>query len=334
VGAVPLVRVVRGGLTESVHLGHVAVCDVDGTLVASAGDPNRTVFARSCMKPIQAAVSLAAAGEGVSDREAAVMAGSHNGEPIHVGAVRAVLERAGLDADALRNPPGWPLDPETMASAQHKHRLLHNCSGKHAGMVLACVRAGWDPTTYLRASHPLQRRITRAVRRATGLEQLEMSVDGCGVPVHGMPLRSMATLFARLTRPERLGGLAPAADRVTEAMLSEPYLVGGRRRLDTDLMKATGDVLAKSGAEALVCAAILPSGLGLAVKIEDGGGRASPPALIRALELIDGLTAIHAEGLAYYARPPVTGGDTTVGALEAVFDLRGRGKTRARARHP
>ena len=74
-----------------------------------------------------------------------MMCASHNGEPIHVGAVRALLERAGLEPDALRNPPGWPLDPEAMAASQHQRKLLHNCSGKHAGMLLACVRAGWDP---------------------------------------------------------------------------------------------------------------------------------------------------------------------------------------------
>jgi L-asparaginase II len=324
VGAVPLVRVVRGGLTESIHTGHVAVCDADGTLIASAGDPDRMIFARSCMKPLQAAVSLSAIDEPLPDREVAVIAASHNGEPVHVGTVRAVLERAGLDADALRNPPGWPLDAESMAASQHKHRLYHNCSGKHAGMLLACVRAGWDPATYLRASHPLQRRVTRAVHRATGLEDLEMSVDGCGVPVHGMPLRSMATLFARLTATERLGDLAPAADRVTEAMRSEPYLVGGRNRVDTDLMRTTPDILAKSGAEALECAAVLPSGLGIAVKIEDGGSRASAPALIRVLEQIDVLSAGHLDALAYHASPPVLGGGKPAGALEAVFDLRFR----------
>ena len=325
-GVVPLVRVVRGGLTESIHTGHVAVCDADGTLIASAGDPDRMIFARSCMKPLQAAVSLSAIDEPLPDREVAVIAASHNGEPVHVGTVRAVLERAGLDADALRNPPGWPLDAESMAASQHKHKLLHNCSGKHAGMVLACIRAGWDPGTYLRASHPLQRRVTRSVQRATGLGNLEMGVDGCGVPVHGMPLRSMATLFARLAGAERLGDVAPAADRVTEAMLSEPYLVGGRHRVDTDVMKATGDVVVKSGAEALECAAILPSGLGVAVKVEDGGSRASAPALIRVLEQIDGLSAAHVRGLASYASPPVMGGGKPVGALEAIFDLRRRGR--------
>jgi L-asparaginase II len=334
VGPVPLVRVVRGGITESIHAGHVAVCDADGTLLAWAGDPDRMVFARSCMKPLQAAVSLTAIGEPLPERETAVMAGSHNGEPVHVGTVRALLERASLDVDALRNPPGWPLDPEAMATSQHKHKLLHNCSGKHAGMLLACVRAGWDPATYLRASHPLQRRVTRAVGRAAGPVDLEMSVDGCGVPVHGMPLRSMATLFARLTRPERLGDVAPAADRVTEAMLSEPYLVGGRHRVDTDVMKATGDVVAKSGAEALECAAVLPSGLGVAVKVEDGASRASAPVLIRALEQVDGLSSMQLRGLALHASPPVLGGGKPVGAIEPVFDLRRRGRRTGKTPHP
>ena len=63
VAAVPIVRVVRSGLEESVHLGHVAVCDVDGRLAARAGDADRPVFIRSCTKPLQAAVSLAAIGD-------------------------------------------------------------------------------------------------------------------------------------------------------------------------------------------------------------------------------------------------------------------------------
>ncbi|HEY7666894.1 MAG TPA: asparaginase [Actinomycetota bacterium] len=319
--AVPLVRVVRSGVEESVHLGHVAVCDADGRLLASAGDPEHVVFARSCTKPLQASVSLGAIGEALPDREVAIACASHNGEPVHVGAVRAVLRRAGLEADALRNPPGWPLDAQAMARAQHKHKLLHNCSGKHAAMLLACVRNGWDPQTYPRASHPLQRRIQRAVVAAAGVERVAMGVDGCGVPVHGMPLRAMATLYARLAEPERLGPLAPTAERCVEAMLAEPYLVGGRRRDDTDIMQATGDVVAKAGAEGLGCATVLPSGLGVAVKVADGGYRAVPPALIAALAAVDGLTAAHLKALGRHARPPLTGGDRTVGHLEPVLRL-------------
>ena len=325
-GAVPLVRVVRSGLIESIHLGHVAVCDADGRLIASAGDPSRVVFARSCMKPLQASVSLKAIGERLPDREVAVMCASHNGEPVHVGAVQAVLKRAGLEPDALKNPPGWPLDPEAMAASYQPHRLLQNCSGKHAGMLLACVRAGWDHTAYLRPGHALQRRVRRAVLAATDLEDVKVGVDGCGVPVHGMPLRSMATLFARLAALERLGELGASAGRAVEAMRAEPYLIGGRHSYDTELMRASGGVVAKRGAEALECAAILDVGIGVAVKIDDGASRAGAPALIETLRRLDGLTGAEVRELAPFGRPVVMGGDTTVGHLEIAFDLRSTGR--------
>ncbi len=323
--AVPLVSVRRSGLEESVHLGDVAVCDARGRLVAWAGDPSRPVFARSCMKPLQATVSLEAIGPmSLPDREVAVMCASHNGEAIHVRAVRSLLRRGGLDDTALRNPAGYPLDPDTMARARHPSRVLQNCSGKHAGMVLGCTRAGWDRSTYRRAGHPLQRRITRAVVTASGREHPAMGVDGCGVPVHGMPLRAMATLFARLVRPDRLGDLAPHAERATAAMRAEPYLVGGNARLDTDLMEVAPDVVAKEGAEALTCAGVTSSGLGVAVKIADGGWRATAPALIHALWQVDALTDREVSRLAIHAAPPVRGGGRRVGEMSAIFDLHRR----------
>ena len=323
--AVPLVRVVRSGLEESVHLGHVAVCDANGRLVAWAGDARHPVFARSCMKPLQAAVSLAAIGDiRLSDREIAVMCSSHNAEPIHLGAVRALLKRAGLGPSALQTPPAWPLDEQEMARAQHRNPQFHDCSGKHAGMLLACVRAGWDPATYLQRSHPLQRRVLRAVQRGTDVEDVTIGVDGCGAPVHGVPLAAMATLYARFAETERLAPLAEESDRAIEGMLAEPYFVGGRDRDDTAVMQATGDVVVKEGAEALDCAAVLSSGLGVAVKVADGSSRAAGPALIHALEQVGGLDPSHVSALAERARPAVLGGGRPIGDLEAVFTLRRR----------
>jgi L-asparaginase II len=251
-----------------------------------------------------------------------VMCSSHNGEPAHLGAVRALLDRAGLSAEALRCPPAWPLDPETMARAQHRNAQFHDCSGKHAGMLLACVRSGWDTATYANRGHPLQKRVFRAVQRATGLEDVEIGVDGCGVPVHGMPLAAMATLYARLAVPDRAGPLAPHVGRAVEAMLAEPWFVGGRERDDTAIMEAAGTVLAKEGAEALDCAAVLPSGLGVAVKVADGGYRAAGPASIHALAQLDALDAAQLRSLERFARPPVLGGDRPVGVVEPVFTLR------------
>lgn len=322
---VPIARVVRSGLEESVHLGHVAVCDADGRLVAHAGDASHPVFARSCMKPLQAAVSLHAIDEDQPDREVAVMCSSHNGEPTHLRAVRAVLRRAGLDADALQTPLGYPLDPDAMARARHRTRLFHNCSGKHSGMLLACSRSGWTPGTYRARSHPLQRRIALAVRAGTGVKDPVMGVDGCGVPVFGMPLHAMATLFARLARPDRLGALAPSVSRATEAMLAVPYMVGGRDRLDTEIMRVTeGHVLVKDGAEALVCASVMPSGLGVAIKVADGGSRADEPALVSVLQQLDALTPAQGHAVATFAHPPVLGGGRRVGSVEPLVGLQRR----------
>ena len=298
---VVLARVIRSGFEESVHLGHVAVCDADGRMLARAGDPERPVFARSTMKPLQAAVSLAAIGAdgwaGAPDSEISVMGASHNGEPIHVEAVRRVLDRAGLGVDALQCPPGWPIDPETMASAA----------------------SGWDLETYRNPDHPLQRAVLAAVTDASGARPLAVGTDGCGVPVHGMPLRAMATLFARLARPERLGSLEEAARRAVEAMTAAPYLVAGRGRIDTAVMETAPGIVVKSGAEGLLCAGLLERGIGVAVKAEDGSWRATDPAAVRTLRLLDAIDDAQVGRLAAYARPPVLGGGEPVG--EIITDL-------------
>jgi len=325
VAAVPIARVVRSGVEESVHLGHVAVCDTEGRLVARAGDPGRVVFIRSCAKPLQAAVSLSAIGdEALSDREVAVMSASHNGEPVHLGAVRSLLERAGLGPEALRTPPSYPLDAEEMARAQHRHPLFSDCSGKHAGMLLACVRSGWQTTTYPRRSHPLQRRVLRAVERWTSADEVRVGVDGCGVPVHGVPLAAIATSYARLGESGRVDDLAPQVARVTGAMLAEPYMIGGRNRVDTTLMQAVPGLVAKGGAEALLCVSLPAMGVGVALKVADAGFRACGPAMVEVLTQLDALEGSQRRELATVARPPVRGGSEVVGEIEPVVALRRR----------
>jgi L-asparaginase II len=318
-----LVRVIRSGLEESVHLGHVAVCDAEGNLLAWAGNPHQQVFARSSMKPLQAAVSLQAIGRGedLQDAEVAVMCASHNAEPVHLEAVARILGRAGLHTSDLRCPPGWPLDLEAIASSGGPRRELHNCSGKHAGMLLACVRRDWDVGGYRDPGHPLQRRVFAAVLAGAGLARVEMGVDGCGIPVHGLPVSRMATLYARLSRPEWLHDLRPWAERAVSAMMAQPYLVAGRNRDDTALMTEADGIAAKAGAEGLLCAAILDSGLGVAVKVHDGGWRAAGPALIHALALLEVLDQPTLERLHGFARPRVLGGGDPVGEVVADFEL-------------
>ena len=116
-------------------------------------------------------------------------------------------------------------------------RELQNCSGKHAGMVLATELAGWDRTQYVEATEPLQQRVLQAVLKGTDAPEVRVGVDGCGLPVHGMALSRMATLFARLADPDRWEALGPSVRRAMSAMTTEPYLVAGRNRVDTAVME-------------------------------------------------------------------------------------------------
>jgi L-asparaginase II len=324
VPAAPLATITRNGLLESAHLGHVAVCDARGRLVAWAGDPTTRVYVRSCMKPVQAAVSLAAMDAvSLTEREVAVMCASHNGEQVHLRAVRSLLRRCGLTEAHLRTPADRPLDPEAAVGVRTPAPVFHNCSGKHAGMLLAASTRGWRTDTYRSAGHPLQRRVVAAVRDLAGIDPV-VGVDGCGVPVHGMPLRRVATMYARLSTIERLGELAPSAGRALDAMRAEPYLVGGRRRDDTAVMQAVPGLAMKEGAEALDCVVAPDAGLGIAVKVADGGYRAAGPATIAVLDQLGLIGPGARRDLARVARPPVLGGGRPQGHLEPVVRLRTR----------
>jgi L-asparaginase II len=312
----------RSGVEESVHLGDVAVCDPTGHLMAWAGDPEWRAFGRSSLKPVQAAVSLEAIGEDLPDVELAVMCGSHTGEPVHVETVARVLKRAGLDFSALRLPADWPFDRETVVSEPRPE--YHNCSGKHAGMVLASARKDWDLNTYPRHDHPLQTRIRAAVLELAGSDNAQVGVDGCGLPVYALSLTELATMYARVVRPKEASPLRRELGRVCEAMLAEPYLVGGKGRVATALMQACRSLVVKGGAEGLICAGALVPGLGIAVKVRDGAARAAGPALIRALEALDLIGPADFERVRGHAEPPVWGGGRPVGSLTADFSLEGR----------
>ena len=58
--------------------------------------------------------------------------------------------------------------------------------------------------------------------------------------------------------------------------MDEPYFVAGEGRACTKLMQAApGMVFAKTGAEGVYCAALPREGLGIALKCDDGAGRAA-----------------------------------------------------------
>jgi L-asparaginase II len=315
-GGVPAVDVTRGERVESTHAVAACACDDRGEMLLERGTADVPVFLRSAAKPfIAAAVLHAGAAQrfGLDEREIAVMCASHAGEPLHVELVASILAKVGAAASDLQCgvQPGRAPTP-----------LHNNCSGKHAGILALAKLRGEPFAGYLEREHPAQREILAFCARTFGerLTSDRLGVDGCGIPVFAVPLASAARTFARFAT---LNGFdaddARALLAARTAMAAHPWIVAGTGRFDTDLMRdAGGTIVAKGGAEGVHAAALLPSGVGLVLKVVDGAPRAVPPAAIALLRRLGALDAAAEERLAAHARAPVRNvAGRIVGAIRA-----------------
>jgi L-asparaginase II len=309
------VEVTRGGTVESVHRVHVAVVDGAGNLVTHAGDPGFVTFLRSAAKPFQA-VPLVASGAadafGLTDAELALCCGSHGGEPMHVRTVEGIFAKAGISPDLLKcgTHPLWSKAAKDALAGGKPTPKNHNCSGKHAGMMVLQKHLGADPADYLDPQSPAQKLILQAVATCAGIPASEVRVgtDGCSVPNFAVPLAAGARMFARLAMPTGLPDAETTAlARLSRAMAAHPEMVGGSERFDTALMGAGEDrLVSKAGAEGVQGVGDLATGMGLLLKVEDGTSRAVAPATVEALRQLAWLEGRAFEVLGDWWRPAIT----------------------------
>ena len=297
----------RGAVREARVRGHVAVVDGRNRLVGAAGDPDVLTTVRSCVKPIQALpfVEHAARRLGASLADIAIACSSHNGEDIHVDAVRRLLGLARLDETSLRCGPQLPMDEATgrrlLAAGGTPQPVHNNCSGKHAAMLATCAVAGWSLEGYMEPGHPCQQAVSAALARLLEREltSAPWGIDGCGLPTYGVQLSSVAGAFARGDQADL--GFA----RCEAAMASHPRLVAGTGRFDTALLQVAGSrVIAKGGAAGIWAAVVRGQGLGLAIKLESGGGEAMAPIALAVLRRLGVLSDPLPAPLAGFAAPP------------------------------
>lgn len=270
----------RGGREESLHRVSCAVVDAEVGLVAQAGDATRFTWWRSAAKPFQAMALVEDGGAdqfGLGPEELALTCASHSSEPGHLAVVDRFLDRIGATEADLRCGPHPPLSAAVqrtlIARGQDPTPRWSNCSGKHAGMLALARVHGWPTTEYTEAGHPVQQRLLRSIVEWTGVPAgaVALGVDGCTTVCYGLPLRAMATAWARFG-----SSTESAPHRLRTAMLAHPFLVAGTGRPCTQIMAAwPGEVIAKIGADGVYCAAIPGRGLGVAIKVEDGDMRAS-----------------------------------------------------------
>ncbi len=310
-----LVEVSRGPLVESTHHVDAIVVTADGGIVAAWGDVDREIYARSAAKPMQALPLIetgAADHFGFTDAEIALACASHQGQPIHVDGAKAIMDRIGLVESDFECGPHWPYDLKTggdlARSGQRPTRFHNNCSGKHAGFLATAMHMGEQPAGYIQPDHPVQKRVSEALSEMTGwdLSSTSLGSDGCGIPVHGMPLAALARGMARMADPRGMGAVREnAAQRIIAAMTAHPDMVGGRGKVDTAAMAVMDNVAIKGGAEGVHIAILPERGMGVALKTRDGNARASDSAILWVLRYLDVIGDRAATELIDYLEAPV-----------------------------
>ncbi len=300
----------RNGVVESVNEIDAVAVDRDGNVVAAFGDPDHVLFYRSSIKPVQATVSQEF-GADLSPEHLAVATSSHSGFPTHLAIVETMLTDIGLDRSDLQTTAGWPLEiPARDLRIARGHRepqpLFHNCSGKHAAFLRACVAQGWPTDSYLEPTHPLQHAIGERVAAVSRFDGRPAGVDGCGAPAFRGTIRSLATVFSAVSAEAEFAAVSAAMSRF-------PSLVSGPGRPDGALGRWWAAPL-KVGAEGILAAG--RDGLGLAVKSRSGSPVIASMGMMELMRRLSLLSTAALHALESVARPPVLGGGRPQGTIE------------------
>ncbi len=300
----PLFTIERSGKAEVTRSGIISVVDGKGKELLTIGDVDFELWSRSCLKPWQLLSHLPILKQAYPDLEPhhwALGLSSHSGESFHVENVRQMLALGGLSEDLLQCPPGYPMLPEAhyalKAAGEPQRSIYHNCSGKHAGYLLAMSARKQDLKTYLQKDGEqfvgLKHLLAWLVDKRSS--EFDATIDGCRLPNYPLSAKQMAFLYCRLTHDsakEKTSDLPSDLKPVLQPMLDEWHqvkqfmhkhsdLVGGTGRLDTRIMKSEFHedknllVLAKQGADGLLAIGVSPSkqfpdGLGILIKIASG----------------------------------------------------------------
>ena len=326
--SVPLVHEYRGDTLDLIHFGHIAIVDERSQIIYKAGDPYATVFYRSSSKPIQALPTISRGLDkeyGLTDEETAIFAASHSGEDFHVVALESILSKAGFSEEMLIMKPARPsnvkANEERITRGLPKRKLYHNCSGKHAALMLLQRKLGGKTGDYWKLDSPAQLEVIETIKKLSETDHVEIGVDGCGVPVFAVGLKHIAISFKNLVRPGMIRdeALGRAAERFIPRIHRYPLMIVGTGSV-CSYLNYDPNILAKGGANGVYGLALKNEGIGVAFKVTDGTESAWPLIImdiLRGLGHLSPETEKRLEGLS----PAVILNDneTVVGRRETVF---------------
>ena len=301
-----LAEIVRSGVVESQHRGFLLALNADGSVNLELGDSSHLIFPRSTVKSFQGA-AMVRNGLQLEPRLLALGASSHSGSAEHIAAVREILATVNLDESALQCMLDKPLgDTERRAYGdQAPTRIAMNCSGKHAAMLVTCIKNGWSIDNYLDADHPLQVACREELENLAGEKITLTSTDGCGAPLFLISVAGLARAVRAITISTDI-----AHTSVLAASREFPEMVAGEGRLTTTMIREVPGLYMKDGVEAVEVAS-MPDGRTLVFKVSDGSLRPFR-ALVHA-----GLKRLGVESS--YEVEPVLGGGKVIGEVRATF---------------
>lgn len=306
-----LVKETRDPVVENIHRGDIVVVNGEGEKIAYLGDPDKLAYMRSAAKPFQACAVLESGAIdyfGLTERELAVICGSHYAEEFHVLAVLSILYKIGLDERYLQCGPSYSISSKVtmdyVKKGVEKKNVFHSCSGKQAGMLAIAAKEGFDASTYLDINNPVQQMILDVIAYFAEMdrEKIIIGVDGCGAPVHAMPLINMAKAYMKLANPSHVDEKHVAPIRkVAMAMTGYPEMIAGTGAFDTELMKVTrGRLVAKLGSDGVYCVGAMRKDMGIAIKMEDGNVKVLPSVVLEALKQLELISHEELEELKHF----------------------------------
>lgn len=294
-----LIKTYRGNLVENIYRGDISIVDKEGKTIFLGGDDKKVTYWRSAAKPIQVIpviCSGAAEKYNFTDKEIAIMVSSHNGEEKHIKLIYNILDKIHLNEKSLLCGVCPPIHRPT---AKYLHQngikispVYNPCSGKHVAQLSLCQYYGWSVYDYYKLEHPVQQMILKIVAKVTKYpkEKIYLGIDGCGVPVFGLPIKNMSLAYMRIANWNLLPPeYQQAAKKIFLSMTKYPDIVGGTERFDTDLMRASEDrLLAKPGGDGVFCIGVRREhgnhGMGITIKMESGNMKFLPIVVMRILD--------------------------------------------------
>ena len=310
-----LVSLERQGLTESSHRGSAIIFHSTQGIIASWGDPEKVIFPRSAMKPLQVFTALSR-GLSLSNEQVALGCSSHHGEKRHIRAVKEWLSQHGLSAEKhlacgralpqenenlisiIQNPANSNLSQNSL-----KKRIYHGCSGKHCCQLAFCIHEGWDIDGYFEPHHPAQQALFSHLEHLSEEPLKKIAKDGCNLPAPAMRLSSFARALSKLTDSKTLSrSEQKAALQIFESTTDFPFLTGGAYAPNSLMTaKSNKTFFTKNGSEGVYGCLIPSAKCSIVLKIADGSMRAADTAIAGILYTYAKQLNINASGTKHFA---------------------------------